>query len=261
MDVLPRGPKSQEWEGHVRRAVMDVHAAGGGPLAVLERLRSSDYDTAREAALALEGYAEGGLGALAFGEGARVADGGLERDITSIRADVLSLPDSDTARDNWSADERLSVATLKLIASYAMRLTRNPDRHGCVLIDEGWLLLSSQAGRQLLSKLLRLGRSHNTTLILATQSLADVEGATDLIGSFFMFGQRSEAEAKRAVELIGLDPSDPALVAQVRSYEKGMCLMRDVRGHIAEVQIDLVYPDLLAAFATSPTRHTEALAA
>ncbi len=38
----------------------------------------------------------------------------------------------------------------------------------------------------------------------------------------------------------------------MRSYEHGLCLMRDVRGHIAEVQIDLVYPDLLAELATTP---------
>lgn len=257
MDVLPRGPASQAWEAHVRRAVTDVHAEGGGTLAVVERLRASEYEAAREAALALEVYAEHGLGALAFGEGGEIADRELERDITSIRADVLSLPDAGTARESWSADERLSVATLKLIASYAMRLTRDPARHAAVLIDEAWMLLASVAGRQLLGRLLRLGRSQNTTLILATQSLADVEGATDLIGTFFMFGQRSEAEAKRAVELIGLDPEDPSLVAQVRGYERGLCLMRDVRGHIAEVQIDLVYPELLAALDTSPRRHVE----
>lgn len=257
MDVLPRGPASQAWEAHVRRAVKETHAAGGGTLAVVERLRASEHPAAREAALALEGYAEEGLGALAFGEGSELADPELERDITAIRADVLSLPAAGTARESWSADERLSVATLKLVASYAMRLTRDPARHACVLIDEAWLLLASQEGRRLLDRLLRLGRSQNTTLILATQSLADVEGATDLIGSFFMFGQRSEAEARRALELLGLDPEDPSLVAQVRGYERGLCLMRDVRGHIAEVQIDLVYPDLLEALDTSPRRHAE----
>ncbi len=252
MDILPRGPASQAWESHVRRAVKETHASGGGTLAVVERLRASEHAAAREAALALEGYAEEGLGALAFGEGGGAAGQELERDITTIRADVLSLPDGGTPRESWSADERLSVATLKLVASYAMRLTRDPSRHACVLIDEAWMLLASQEGRRLLDRLLRLGRSQNTTLILATQSLADVEGATDLVGSFFMFGQRSEAEARRAIELLGLDPEDGALVAAVRSYEHGLCLMRDVRGHIAEVQIDLVYPDLLAELATTP---------
>ena len=254
MDVLPRGPASQAWEAHVRRAVREVHAEGGGTLAVVARLRASEHRPAQEAALALEGYAEEGLGALAFGEAQAMADSELERDVTSIRADVLSLPAAGTARESWSADERLSVATLKLVASYAMRLTRDPDRHAMVLIDEAWMLLASQEGRRLLDRLLRLGRSQNTTLILATQSLADVAGATDLIGTFFMFGQRSEAEARRALELVGLDPSDGSLAAQVRGYERGLCLMRDVRGHIAEVQIDLVYPELLERLDTSPRR-------
>ena len=108
MDVLPRGPASQAWEAHVRRAVKETHAAGGGTLAVVERLRASEHEAAREAALALEGYAEEGLGALAFGAGGAGADHELERDITAIRADVLSLPGAGTPRESWSADERLS---------------------------------------------------------------------------------------------------------------------------------------------------------
>ena len=167
-------------------------------------------------------------------------------------------------RADYDQAERLGVATLKLIAAYAMRLVSG-DRsvHKVVLFDEAWFLLASRDGRRLIDRLNRLGRAENATLILATQQLADIGEIENLIGTRFIFGQETVAEARRALQLLGLDPEDRALVERVRGYRRGRCLMRDIDDRVAELQIDPVYAHLLEILDTTPAaarEHVEAAA-
>ena len=176
--------------------------------------------------------------------------------MTTIKARGLSLPAPGAARADFDQAERLGVATLKLIAGYAMRLVSG-DRsvHKVVLFDEAWFLLASRDGRRLIDRLNRLGRAENATLILATQQLADVGEIENLIGTRLIFGQETTAEARRALELLGLDADDRALVERVRGYRKGRCLLRDIDDRVAEVQIDPVHEHVLAVLDTSPAAH------
>jgi hypothetical protein len=66
-------------------------------------------------------WADSGVARLGFGDGenARVA---AQRPVTTIKARGLSLPAPGIARADYDQAERLGVATLKLIAAYAMRL-------------------------------------------------------------------------------------------------------------------------------------------
>ena len=103
----------------------------------------------------------GGLGrraGSAFGDGerARVA---AQRPVTTIKARGLCAAGAaGVARADYDQAERLGVATLKLIAAYAMRLVAG-DRsvHKVVLFDEAWFLLASRDGRRLIDRLNRLG--------------------------------------------------------------------------------------------------------
>ena len=124
--------------------------------------------------------------------------------------------------------------------------------HKVVLFDEAWFLLASRDGRRLIDRLNRLGRAENATLILATQQLTDVGEIENLIGTRLIFGQETAAEARRALELLGLDPDDRALVERVRGYRAGRCLMRDIDDRVAELQIEPVHEHLLRILDTSP---------
>jgi hypothetical protein len=113
-------------------------------------------------------------------------------------------------------------------------------------------MLASAQGRAILNRLVRLARAYNATVLLITQRLDDVEGISDLVGTWLVFGQDSDTEATRALWLIGVEPS-PARVARLREARAGRCLMRDLKGRVAEIQIDCADPELLAAFNTTPT--------
>lgn len=249
---LLRDP-SPAWEVAIDRAVRDAVRAGEhGLAAVVERLRRAEAAAAREAGEALEVLADFGLARLGFGsgEGATLAGG---RAVTTIRTPGLALPDPAASRETYTRTERVSVATLSLVAALALRLISGErSRHKVVLLDEAWFLLASTQGRALVSRLVRLGRAMNATVLLATQQLADLGDLSELVGTYFLFGTDSGAEAERALGLVGLDPSDAALRSRLLDYREGLCLMRDLEGRVGEVQLDLVFPELLEALDTTP---------
>jgi hypothetical protein len=251
LELLREPPPS--WENAIQRAVREVvRHRGRGSLAVIDELRRTGGEPACDAADALEVIADFGLARLGFGQG---GDGPTRAaaPVTTIRTPGLTLPDPRASRETYTRAERVSVATLALVAAYALRLVaQDRSRHKVVLLDEAWFLLASPQGRTVINRLVRLGRAFNATVLLATQRLEDLGDIADLIGTHFVFGQESDAEARRALELLGLDPEDRAMVSRLREFRQGRCLMRDLDGRVGELQFDLVYPDLLDALDTTP---------
>ncbi|HET7177741.1 MAG TPA: ATP-binding protein, partial [Solirubrobacterales bacterium] len=246
LELLRDPPPS--WEVAIDRAVRDAVRAGERSLrCVIARLLRGEAGAARETGEALEVLSDFGLARLGFGEGQEEAPS-ARRAVTTIRTPGLTLPDPGASRETYTRSERVSVATLALVAAKALRLvSTNRHRHKIVLLDEAWFLLASTQGRLLVSRLVRLGRAMNATVLLATQRLADLGDLSELIGTYFLFGTDSPAEAERGLGLIGLDPSDAVLRSRLVGYRQGRCLMRDLEGRVGEVQFDLVFPDLLAA--------------
>jgi hypothetical protein len=255
LELLHDPPPS--WENAIDRAVRDVVRAGEESLdCVVGRLKRSASDAGREAAEALDVLSDFGLARLGFGdEGSGRAEVAATPDtsVITIRTPGLSLPDPGASRETYTRAERVSVATLSLVAAKALRLvSHDRSRHKIVLLDEAWFLLASTQGRLLLNRLVRLGRSMNTTILLATQRLADLGDLSELVGVYFLFGQDSIPEAERALAMVDLDPSEAALRSRLTEYRRGLCLMRDLDGRVGEVQFDLVFPELLAALDNTP---------
>jgi hypothetical protein len=253
LELLREPPPA--WENQVQRAVRDADRAGERSLlSVVECLRRSDIEAAREAGDALEVLSDFGLARLGFGTGEAA---GLEagRPVMTIRTPGLTLPDPAASRETYTRSERVSVATLSLVAALALRLVASDrSRHKVVLLDEAWFLLASTQGRALLNRLVRLGRAYNATVLLATQRLEDLGDLSDLVGTYFVFGQESDREARRALSLLGLDPDDAALAARLKQFRRGRCLMRDLEGRVGELQIDPAPPGLLEALDTTPRK-------
>jgi DNA helicase HerA-like ATPase len=250
LELLP-GPSST-WENAVSLAVKDTVREGSRSLSrVVELLLTSDRAGARDAGEALEVIRDFGLARLGFGDGQTA---GIEavKPVTTIRMPGLSLPEPSAARDTYTRAERVSVATLSLVAAYALQLiSGDRSRHKVVGLDEIWFLLASPQGRQIINRLVRLGRAFNATLLLGTHRIGDLGDLADLIGVVLVFGQDSDDAASAALRFIGLEPTRE-LVGLVRELRAGRCLMRDLSGRVGEVQVDLVYPHLLQAFQTTP---------
>jgi hypothetical protein len=251
LELLRAPPPS--WEVAIDRAVRDAVRAGERNLgAVIERLRSAEAEAGREAAEALNVLSDFGLARLGFGSG-EAEPIEVARSVITIRTPGLSLPDPGASRETYTRIERVSVATLSLVAALALRLiSGDRSRHKVVVLDEAWFLLASTQGRSLLNRIIRLGRALNATVLVATQRLADLGELAELFGVYFLFGQETDAEARAGIAQIGLDLEDGAARARLREYRQGECLMRDLDGRVGELRFDLVFGELLAALDNTP---------
>src|ERR1019366_5963413 len=101
----------------------------------------------------------------------------------------LTMPDVAVKRDDYSYEQRLSVALLYLVSQFARRLLNGMDRRlpKAIFLDEAWAITSTPQGAKLIPEVSRMGRSRNTALILVSQNAGDLlnEQVTNCISSVF----------------------------------------------------------------------------
>jgi hypothetical protein len=254
MDLLPPNVPP-EWNTSVLKALRQIRdSKDPGLLLVLEQLLKSPDRTDNAVGDALNARADVGLARLGFGPNP-LANSLARNLVTTIRPSGLSLPDSDVAPADYSAIERLSVATVQLVAAYAMRLLRGDrSHHKLWVMDEAWFLLTTRDGMRLLKRMATMSRALNVALVLLTQRLVHVGDVENLAGVRFMFGQETEHDAKIALSLIGLDPDDDRLVREIRNMREGHCFMRDLEGRVVRMRIE-PGEQLLDVLNTRPGAH------
>ena len=259
-DLLP-GRADPAWETAVVAAVDRVLARSAEPtcLEVVRALRDAG-GVDEQVARALEVYARSGLTQLGFADPDVTPPRVGARRVTYMPIRDLPGPEPGTPRSEYSQAERIGDQLVRLIAMFAMRLIGSErDRLKLFSFDEGWRLLGDPAGRGLLTALQRMGRSELAVPIISTQLVSDAligerESLENLIGATFVFGMRSDAEARRALALLGLDGDDRRARQALLELDAGRCLFRDHHGRIEAVQVELVVPELLRAFSTTPAR-------
>jgi hypothetical protein len=256
-DLLP-GRAEPAWETAVVGAVDRVLRSARDPtcLEVVQALHDGD-ETDVQVAKTLAVYAHSGLTQLGFADPTvKLAPVG-HRQVTYLRIRDLPSAQPGVPRSEQSQSERVGEQLVRLIAMFALHLMGSErERLKLFSFDEGWRLLKDPIGRALLLSLQRMGRSELAVPIISTQLVTDTllgerESLENLIGATFVFGMRSDAEARRALELLGLDPGDRAMCQTLLELDAGRCLFRDHRGRVEAIQIDMA-PSLLRAFSTTP---------
>jgi hypothetical protein len=257
-DLLP-GRAEPAWETAVVGAVDRVMRRSRSPscLEVVRALRDGDA-IEEQVGKALEVYARSGLTQLGFADPDVKLPPFGHRQVTYLPIRDLPGPEPGMPRSEYSQAERIGEQIVRLIAMFAMHLMGTErERLKLFSFDEGWRLLGDPAGRALLASLQRMGRSELAVPIISTQLVTDTlmgerESLDNLIGATFVFGMRSEAEAGRALTLLGLDPEDRRARQSLLEQEAGRCLFRDHHGRVEAIQVDVVVPALLRAFSTTP---------
>ncbi len=257
-DLLP-GRAEPAWETAVVGAVDRVMRRSSEPtcLEVVKALKEGD-DTDSQVGKTLEVYARSGLTQLGFADPAVKLPPIGQHQVTYLPIRDLPAPEPGMRRSEYSQAERVGEQIVRLIAMFAMHMMgAERERLKLFSFDEGWRLLGDPVGRMLLSSLQRMGRSELAVPIISTQLVTDGlagerESLENLIGATFVFGMRSEAEAARALTLLGLDPDDRRMRQILLELDAGRCLFRDHSGRIEAIQVDVVIPSLLRAFSTTP---------
>ncbi|MBG0815058.1 ATP-binding protein [Planomonospora sp. ID82291] len=168
----------------------------------------------------------------------------------------LILPDAATGRDDYSYEQRLSVALLYLVAQFARGLMNGLDRRApkAIFLDEAWAITSTPEGAKLVPEVSRMGRSRNTALVLVSQNAGDLlnEQVTNCLSSVFAFRSTERIEVENVMALLGVDPSEEHK-AVLRSLGNGECVFRDLDGRAGRIGVDLVSGELLRRLDTNPT--------
>jgi len=160
-------------------------------------------------------------------------------------------------RDDYSYEQRLSVALLYLVSQFARRLLNGMDRRlpKAIFLDEAWAITSTPQGAKLIPEVSRMGRSRNTALIMVSQNASDLlnEQVTNCISSVFAFRSSERTEVASVLSLLGVERSDEHM-ALLRTLGNGECIFRDLDGRAGRIGIDLISDDLRLSLDTNPTR-------
>jgi hypothetical protein len=169
----------------------------------------------------------------------------------------LTMPDVAVKRDDYSYEQRLSVALLYLVSQFARRLLNGMDRRvpKAIVLDEAWAITSTPQGAKLIPEVSRMGRSRNTALILVSQNAGDLlnEQVTNCISGVFAFRSSERAEVTHVMSLLGLEPSDEHKAA-LRGLSNGECIFRDLDSRAGRIGVDLISDELRLRLDTNPTR-------
>jgi AAA-like domain len=169
----------------------------------------------------------------------------------------LTLPDVAVKRDDYSYEQRLSVALLYLVSQFARRLLNGMDRRlpKAIFLDEAWAITSTPQGAKLIPEVSRMGRSRNTALIMVSQNASDLlnEQVTNCISSVFAFRSAERTEVASVLSLLGVERSEEH-GAVLRTLGNGECIFRDLDGRAGRIGIDLISDELRRSLDTNPTR-------
>jgi hypothetical protein len=253
--LLPR--MSEERESAMVQAVGAI-AGGERPSLgkVVDHLEKSADPASMNLGAVLRSMSEMRLARLCF-----APSGGLGIDAagwtTVFTLAGLTLPDAAVKRDDYSYEQRLSVALLYLVSQFARRLLNGMDRRlpKAIILDEAWAITSTPQGAKLIPEVSRMGRSRNTALILVSQNAGDLlnEQVTNCISGVFAFRSSERAEVASVLALLGVEPSDEHQ-AVLRGLGNGECIFRDLDGRAGRIGVDLVSPELTRWLDTNPTR-------
>jgi hypothetical protein len=187
----------------------------------------------------------------ASGPGRRLEPNGR---LLVVQLQGVAFPQAGTPSSDYTVADRLAVAVMFLVTTLAARLAdASRAQAKAIVLDEAWALTASRQGRALVQRLARTGRSKNLALLLVSQNAADFLGpeVQNNFSSKFSFRSTQEDEVLAVLRLLGVDPSLEH-VRTVRTLSNGECAFADVDGRVGTLRVDLVLPELMAAFDTTP---------
>ena len=254
--LLPR--MSEERESAMIQAVGAVASAERPSLGkVVRHLEESDDPAWKNTGAVMRSISEMRLARLCFAPsaGQQIDAAGWT---TVFTLAGLTLPDTTTSRDDYSYEQRLSVALLYLVSQFARKLMNGIDRAvpKAIFLDEAWAITSTPEGAKLVPEVSRMGRSRNTALILVSQNAGDLlnEQVTNCLSSVFAFRSTERAEVVNVLSLLGVAPTDEHK-AVLRALGNGECVFRDLDDRAGRISIDLVSEELRDWIDTNPTRN------
>lgn len=265
--ALPQHLRMRGAETPIQSAVNEVIAAGEPQVwKVIEYLRQSTDELARETGQALYELAQTGLGAPFMGRA--TGDNMFMRSepgIWVVQIPGISLPAPDDDREDWSVHQRLSVALVHSMLAFGISMAGRKDLRGlrkAIAVPEVHVLTATREGSSFLQYIARVGRALQTALVIDTQdpeSLAKLTGLIEQITTMFGFQLTTSEQQDALAALLDLPTGEHtrALIQAIgvgfdQEIRHGHAIMRDRRFQSATVQFDVPSAELLELLSTTP---------
>ena len=220
-----------------------------GMLQVFDELEKSSKEEVSDAGYLLKRISKNTLLSLCFSDGSQEV---LKTDDKTIIVEIAGL---DMPEDN-DKDEMTETQLRSLTVMYALTYfcaifgEREKDKETMLYLDEAWQIMSTPAGRQVVNRVKRTGRSFNNFLVLITQSVKDLKTSADTtgFGTVFAFPENTETEA--ILEHLRVE-NDELSRAWLENQTMGQCIYYDTFGRKERITVDgTIFPELLPLFET-----------
>lgn len=224
---------------------------------VISKLMRNEKDEVRNLGIKLENMTRTNLAKLlSTGRKTDKKAINLRDGTTVVNLMGLTLPLDTKPRETWSEAESISTTIMTLITKLVFETMKSiKSLRKLLIVDEAWSVMSTGAGRTMISSIGLLGRSLNMALVLVSQSPKHIEvkeGASlnTAISVRFAFRNNSEEDNLITIKAMGL-PEDDGWETICPTLNTGQCLMQDSNNKHGVVQI--MTPDAwVGIFNTNP---------
>ena len=220
-----------------------------GMLQVFDGLEKSSKDEVSTAGYLLKRISKNSLLSLCFSDGSQEV---LKTDDKTIIVEIagLDMPEG-TDKDEMTETQLRSLTVMYALTYFcAIFGEREKDKETMLYLDEAWQIMSTPAGRQVVNRVKRTGRSFNNFLVLITQSVKDLKTSADTtgFGTLFAFPENTETEA--ILEHLRVENDDLSR-AWLENQTMGQCIYYDTFGRKERITVDgTIFPELLPLFET-----------
>ena len=183
-----------------------------------------------------------------------------EGSLTLVEFDrQLNLPET-ANRAGHNLNERIAMAAVRLVCVAALERMLAVGG-GVLMVDEAHVLLGSEEGAKILTRLGREGRSQRILPVLATQRLQDVmEGNANLesyISRAIVLKMRAHDEALAAFRLLKLDATPKRMewlanAGPIRGVRGPLGFFRDLEDRVSGFTVSEMPDHIHALFSTNP---------
>ena len=231
--------------------VIECRKAGEkvGMLQVFDELEKSFKEEVSTAGYLLKRISKNSLLSLCFADGSQEV---LKTDDKTIIVEItgLDMPEG-TDKDEMTETQLRSLTVMYALTYFcAIFGEREKDKETMLYLDEAWQIMSTPAGRQVVNRVKRTGRSFNNFLVLITQSVKDLKTSDDTtgFGTVFAFPENTETEA--ILEHLRVE-NDDASRAWLENQTMGQCIYYDTFGRKERITVDgTIFPEFLPLFET-----------
>lgn len=220
-----------------------------GMLQVFDELEKNSKEEVSTAGYFLKRISKNSLLSLCFSDGSQEI---LKTDDKTIIVEItgLDMPKG-TDKDEMTETQLRSLTVMYALTYFcAIFGEREKDKETMLFLDEAWQIMSTPAGRQVVNRIKRTGRSFNNFLVLVTQSVKDLKTSDDTTGFGTVFAFPENTETGAILEHLRVE-NDELSRAWLENQTMGQCIYYDTFGRKERITVDgTIFPEFIPLFET-----------